>query len=237
MSKPYRLRCTDINEKCFERAKDVVQREGLSVEFEVADLNFLQLEPKRYDLIFAHASIHHVINLEHLLDQVAQALTNLGIFQLVEVVGKNRTLIWDQNERLADTLLAALPKRITGGLLLHADRPAKGVLRRIRRAIRKIVVIKPLLRILRQPSGMEGIRQSEILFHLRQRFTPLFELRHGAFIRFICTNSALTARFDPNDAEALQCLEFLIDTDEAAVLHGILQPLEIWGVYRPRGAA
>jgi SAM-dependent methyltransferase len=242
LSRPYTLRCTDINENLFVKAKEAVRTESLSVEFEVADLNFIQLQPKRYDLIFAHASIHHVINLEHLLDQVAQALTSHGIFQLVEVVGKDRTLIWDENQRMANALLAALPKRITGGLLISDAAPAKGVLGRIKRdakrAVKKIAFVKPLLEGLGliKVDGMEGIRQSEIVDQLRQRFTPLFELRHGAFMRRICKNPALAACFDPNNREALQFLEFLIDADEAAVNRGVLRPLEIWGIYRPRGS-
>lgn len=201
----HRIHCTDINEDLFGQAKAVVRDEGLSVDFSAADINFLALEPQRYDLVFAHAVIHHVINLEHLFEQLAGCLAPGGLLHLVDVVGKNRKLIWDENERFANALLELLPSRITRGLRLAVSEA---------------------------DNGMEGIRQQEIIPHLRKTFTPLFEHRHGAFMRFICTNPELGAAFDPRDSEARHCLDFLIDCDDSSVRHGLLRPLELWGVYR-----
>jgi hypothetical protein len=177
------------------------------MDFRSEDLNFITIEPGRYDLIFAHAAIHHVINLEHLFDQIIGGLSPTGIFQLTEVVGKNRKLIWDKNERYANALLELMPERLTHG---------------IRLAVRE------------DADGMEGIRQQDILPLLRKHFVPLFEHRHGAFMRFICTHPELGATFDPNDAEVRRCLEFLIASDDCAVRHRVLEPLEIWGVYKAR---
>ena len=207
MRHPYRIRCTDINEVLFERARAVAREERLCLEFGTADLNFLALDPGRFDLIFAHAVIHHVINVEHLFSQLVQGLSPEGVLHLVDVVGKNRKLIWDESERFANALLDLLPTGLVGG---------------VRLAVRE------------EDAGMEGIRQEEILPHLRSSFVPLFEHRHGAFMRFICTHPQLGAALDPRDARARQYLDFLIESDDCAVRHGVLRPLEIWGVYRPR---
>ncbi len=206
----YRIRCTDINEALFEKAKSVARDERLKIEFGVADINFLALERGRYDLIFAHAVIHHVINLEPLFDQLARGLAPGGVLHLVDVVGKNRKLIWDESERFANALLDLLPDRVTRGVRLAVPEEAE---------------------------GMEGIRQQDIVPQLRQSFTPLFEHRHGAFMRFICTHPELGPTLDPRNEEGRRYLDFLIDCDDSAVRRGILAPLEIWGVYRPRNAA
>jgi SAM-dependent methyltransferase len=205
MTLPYTITCTDLNERMFERARDAARTEGLMMNFQEADLNFIAINPARYDLIFAHAAIHHVINLEYLFDQIAAGLRPNGILSLTEVVGKNRKLIWDQNEHYANALLELMPERLTRG---------------IRLAVRE------------DPDGMEGIRQEDILPLLRQQFVPLFEHRHGAFMRFICTHPELGRAFDPSDADARRCLSFLIASDDCAVEHRILEPLEIWGVYK-----
>jgi hypothetical protein len=151
-----------------------------------------------------------VINLEHLFEQLVAGLTEGGIFHLVDVVGKNRKLIWEENECLANALLDALPGHLTRGLHLAVSEEAE---------------------------GMEGIRQQEILDHLRKHFAPLFEHRHGAFMRFICTDPRFGSSFDPTNPEARRYLDYLIESDDSSVCHGVLQPLEIWGVYRPRHAA
>ncbi len=204
-TRDYRILCTDINETLFTQAREVARGEGLALEFRTADINFLALEPGRYDLIFAHAVVHHVINLEHLFGQLATGLADGGLLHLVDVVGKNRKLIWDENEHFANALLDHLPTRLTNGVRLAVPEG---------------------------DGGMEGIRQQDILPQLRQTFTPLFEHRHGAFMRFICTHPQLGPTLGAADVESRHALDFLIDCDESAVRHGLLRPLEIWGVYR-----
>ena len=201
----YSITCTDVNEVLFEEAKRRAQQDNLSMVFRMEDLNFIRIPEQEFDLIVAHASLHHVINLEHLFDQIAKGLTPRGIFHLVEVTGMNRKLIWDENERFANALLDLVPARITRNLRLG---------------------------ITFETEGMEGVRQQEIPELLHQRFQPLFELRHGAFIRFICTHPELGKYFDPADDEARRYLDFLIDCDEVAVKRKVLRPLELWGVYR-----
>ncbi len=202
---PYRIRCTDLNEALFEQARAKATAEGLHVEFGAADINFMSIDRRRYDLILAHACIHHVINLEHLLDQVAGGLAEGGLFHTVDVVGRNRKLIWDENERYANAVLDLVPARITGGRRLRVEEDAE---------------------------GMEGIRQEEILPQLRRTLRPVYEHRHGAFMRFVCTDPELSLGFDPRDDEARRFLDFLIAADDLAVRFGVLQPLELWGVYR-----
>lgn len=199
--------CTDVNPQLFTRARAVAQTERLNMAFEVEDLNFISIAPHRHHVIFAHAALHHVVNLEHLFSAIAQGLTGNGILHVVEVVGENRRLIWPQNEACANALLDAIPKRITQGIRL---------------------------RVVPDDTGMEGVRQEEIIPALLERFSPLYEYTHGAFMRFICTHGELSARFDPSNPEAKRFLDFLIECDVAAVTHKVLRPLEIWGVYRPK---
>ena len=222
----YRIRCTDINTDIFEKAKEAARNENLTIEFEQADLNFIRIEPGRYDLIFAHASMHHVVNLEHLFAQIAGGLTDGGVFQMVEVVGEDRNLLWPESERLLNALLDALPDSLTDGFRsrLHQKPSLRELLKQ--RA-------KALFRSHHDGRGMEGIRQSQIIPLLRQHFVSLFEHRHGAFMRFICTDPTLSTRFNPQNPEARRYLDFLMDIDQATVRHGVLQPLEIWGVYSP----
>lgn len=199
--------CTDINNRLFAQAQAVATAENLGMEFRVEDLNFISIEPAQYHMIFAHAVLHHVINLESLFDEIAHGLRNDGFLHLVEVVGENRRLIWPENEVFANLLLEQIPNRITDG--------------------QRLVVVP-------EDSGMEGIRQEDIIPELRKAFHTEYEYLHGAFMRFVCTNEELAVRFDPRNAETRRCLDFLIDCDVAAVNNGILRPLEVWGVYKPR---
>lgn len=203
---PYEITCTDINDEIFAQARGTATKEELSLRFEVADLNFIEIEPQRYHMIFAHAALHHIINLERLFQRVSRGLAPGGIFHIVEVVGMNRKLIWDENERFANALLQALPEKLTRGIRLAV----------------------PF-----HQGGMEGVRQQDILPLIRENFEPCFELLHGAFMRFICTHTELGQLLAPSSSPAAKAaMDFLMDCDESAVRHGILRPLELWGVYK-----
>lgn len=56
----------------------------------VGDLNFVNLAPRDYDFILCHGVLHHLINLEHVLDQVNRALTEDGLLLIYEYVGPDR---------------------------------------------------------------------------------------------------------------------------------------------------
>src|SRR5262249_56576432 len=67
-------------------------RRGLSrrVRFVRVDLNFVQLPRERYDVVWSSGTLHHLTNLEHLLDQVAVTLRPGGLFALHDYVGETR---------------------------------------------------------------------------------------------------------------------------------------------------
>ena len=85
-----------------------------------------------------------------------------------------------------------------------------------------------------EEEGMEGIRQEQILSILREAFEALYEYTHGAFMRYICTDERFATYLNPEHELRRRYLDLLIDIDRSTVQNGILRPLEIWGVYRPR---
>jgi SAM-dependent methyltransferase len=203
----YEITCTDINENLFTEARRRATASGLAIRFKVEDLNFIRIAPGGYDMIFAHAVLHHVINLEFLFDQISQGLSNGGIFHLVDVIGQNRRLLWEENERFANLILDALPRELTEGVRIQASYDQE---------------------------GMEGVRQEEIVSILRERFDALYEHTHGAFMRYVCTDERFGRHLNPDHILGKRHLDLLIDIDRSTVRNGILRPLEIWGVYRPR---
>lgn len=203
----YEITCTDINETLFTEARNRTKASGLSIRFEVEDLNFIRIAPGGYDMIFAHAVLHHVINLEMLFDQIIQGLNDGGILHLVEVIGQNRRLLWEDNERFANLMLDVLPHELTEGARIQASY---------------------------EQEGMEGVRQEDIVPILRERFETLYEYTHGAFMRYVCTDERFSRHLNPEHKLGKRYLDLLIDIDRSAVRNGILRPLEIWGVYRPR---
>ena len=202
---PYEITCVDMNPKLFAGAKECAEREKLNFRFEEGDLNYITLPPDTYHLVFAHAILHHVINIERLFEQIVGTLKPEGICHFIEVGGENRSLISDQATQFANGLLRLIPPAL--GKNMHIVRGVEG--------------------------GMEGIRQDQLLPLIEEYFEPIFEVRHGAFMRFVCHASPV-GDFHPENPREKPWLDFLIDADRSCVKRGILPPLEVWGVYSPR---
>ena len=83
--------------------------EGLT--YEVADLNTAEFPKERYDAVYAHASLHHVFHLEHLLDQIKGTLKPGGLFFVQEYVGPSQMQFPQDHLYLADVFLKAIPER------------------------------------------------------------------------------------------------------------------------------
>jgi SAM-dependent methyltransferase len=70
----------------------------------VLDLNFATFEPRSYDLIVSSSTFHHLINLEHVIEQVNTALTDDGYFFLQDYVGEPRFRFPESKRRLFEVL-------------------------------------------------------------------------------------------------------------------------------------
>jgi SAM-dependent methyltransferase len=85
------LTVLDISAGAIERRKrELAPLFPGRVEARVADLNFIDLEPESYDMIVSSSVLHHVINLEHVAEQVNRALTRDGLFFFHDYVGESR---------------------------------------------------------------------------------------------------------------------------------------------------
>lgn len=209
-SRSYRIRCVEVLGGRFDRAQAIAHAEGLAVEFSFGEVDTLELERGRYDLVVSRDLFHRVLRPRRHFEGIADALAPGGLLQIEDLVGKNHRILWEENEWLANALLSRLPERLTRGARLES---AEG------------------------DSGPGGPCQEVVLEELRQRFEPLFELRHGAFMRFVCAHPLLGPALGAPDSAARNSLDFLIDSDDSAVRHELMPPLELWGVYRPTRAA
>lgn len=87
-----RIEAFDASPASIEIATKLAADEGLAerIHYTLADFNTVQLSPSTYDFICFHQSLHHVQELEHLLEQVLTALVPDGILYLDEFVGPSR---------------------------------------------------------------------------------------------------------------------------------------------------
>ncbi len=81
----------DISEKALALARAYYQRVRLSIpgtaEYLAADLNSVQLAPPQFDLIAVKGTLHHLVNLESVIDQLYAALKPGGLLWVSDTDG------------------------------------------------------------------------------------------------------------------------------------------------------
>jgi SAM-dependent methyltransferase len=92
-------------------ARQLAADEGLdrSIGYFVADFNAAALPRKKFDIIFFHQSLHHVEELERLLEAVHCALAPGGILYLDEYVGPSASQWNDELMAAAREVFGVLP--------------------------------------------------------------------------------------------------------------------------------
>lgn len=206
----YQLTAVDINPGVLSRARHEARQRKLNIQFQSIDLNFAEIPEKSFDLIFAHASLHHLLNLEHLFAQIHRGLKDHGRLIIQDVIGKTQVLFWKENVDFAIDLVQQMPREYRDEIhLAPYSEPA------IQR-------------------GMEGIRQEEIESVLSGYFTPIEVFKYGSFMRMICTHPDLGVRFDPDIEADRLYLTRLFELDVRMVEEGKLRPTEILGAYRKK---
>lgn len=86
----------DISDKSLVVARSyyeqVKSRISGTVDYQVADLNYLDLPLETYDVIVVKASLHHLIRLEHVIGTIERALKPGGLFWAADTDGDEAPL-------------------------------------------------------------------------------------------------------------------------------------------------
>jgi SAM-dependent methyltransferase len=87
------------------------REEGFAIEYRIADLNEVTLEPGSFDFVFASSALHHVAKLEHILEQVRRCLKPHGKLIANDYVGPNQLQWTSAQVEAINEILALLPDR------------------------------------------------------------------------------------------------------------------------------
>ena len=215
IKKPFEMIGLDLNADLFGRAVNEAKANQLNIKFEACDLNFVNIEKNSFDIIFAHASLHHILNLEHLFHQVYYGLKENGRFIVLDIIGKTQVLFWKENVDFARKLVEMMPAKYKSEESTLDE------------------ILPPYV----EPSiqkGMEGIRQEEIEFEISKYFTPIKMFKYASFVRMLCTNPLVLININPKVKEDTEYLESLFELDLRMVREKKLSPTEMFAVFQKK---
>lgn len=207
----------DISEKAITAAREIAKEQDLSLTYEVADLNSVELPEKTFDLVVAQTSLHHVLFLERVAQQVWRSLKNDGYLWIHDFIGETQWQYDPKRLSITNRLLAILPEKfrqntINNRITEEIKRPEPGTL----------------------GSPFESIRSSEIIPVFQRWFTIEWKLEFSAFLHLVAPLGTRAAYLENDDTKAL--FELLLLLDHLCIQEKIVQPTGGQYLMRPRPA-
>lgn len=205
----------DVAEDAIEEAKRIAASEGLDITYSVADLNTVELEPDAFDLVITQNCLHHIMQLEHLADEIHRALRPGGMLWIQDYVGESQLQYSDRRLQIANEVLSLLPEklrtnRVSGALKADVVQPVPG----------------------KDISPFEGIRSAEIMPIFLGRFEVVEKRDSGGILRLLLPLGAKHDYTENDDTRTIY--ELLHYLDKLLVQERIVEPMGVQCLLRPK---
>jgi SAM-dependent methyltransferase len=205
----------DISENAIAAARDLAKEQDLPLTYEVADLNFVELPEKAFDLVLAQTALHHVLFLERVAEQIWRSLKSDGYLWIHDFIGETQGQYDPKRLSIMNRILAILPEKfrqnkINGQLIAEIKRPEPG----------------------RLGSPFESIRSGEIIPVFQRWFTIEWQMEFDAFLRLVMPPGTRAAYLENEDTKVL--FEVLMLLDRLCIEEEIVQPVGGQYLMRPR---
>ena len=203
----------DVAENAIESARKTAEAERLDgLTYEVADLNTAQFPAETYDIVYAHAALHHIFQLEHILDQIKQTLKPGGLFVVYEYIGPAQMQFPRRDLELADIFLKAIPERY------RKLQRRKGI---------KEEASRFSLDAMNRSDPSEGIRATEIVPLIASRF----EIKHFRYVGgtlLLLVFNEIAGNFDDKDPAIMPLVNALIALDNFLIDNAVLPSYHVY---------
>lgn len=200
-------------------AREQARIAGISdkIHYHIADLDSPQLPVAKYDVAIAGQSVHHVTNLEALVQALHRSMKPTGYLILNEYVGPSRYQWTDKTDRLMNDLLQILP-------------PEK---RRKQDGTLKEAVVRPLPEHVIAVDPSESVRSADILPVFSQWFETDYHANFGGTLLQHLL-SEIVANFHEDDSRDRAIIDLLVHYEATLIEEGIIESDFVFAIMKPR---
>jgi len=207
----FRIECIDINPNMLERGAQHAADAGLGDFVVPVQGDFNRWRPTgRYDGVVANQSLHHVLELEDLFDQVHAVLEPHGRFVVSDMIGRNGHQRWPEALEIVQEFWQQMPSAYRYNLQL----------RRMEDSFQNWDCSK---------EGFEGIRAQDILPLLLPRFGFHLFFAYGNIIDPFIDRS-FGHHFSPERESDTQFIDRIHARDELEMQAGRITPTHMMAV-------
>ena len=214
----------DLTPASVETARADCEAAGIGkIEYQVADIERVELAPSAFDAAWFNGSLHHISELEAVLANVARALKPGGFLFMQEYVGPSR---FDFGARQREAMRAAF------GLI--PERYRRCHIPRYPHEFKQEVAF-PDPKNVAQADPSEAVRSSDILAVLEKSFEIVEKNdQGGTLLQFLL--SGIAGNFTAEDPASVEVLELLFQVEDTLIATGDLESDFAVVVARPRAA-
>jgi SAM-dependent methyltransferase len=210
----FTIECQDMNAHTLARGRALAEREGVADHLRFVECDFNEWRAsKRYTAIMANQSLHHVLKLEHLFDEIQRALDPRGYFVAYDIIGRNGHQRWPEALQEVQRFWKELPDSYRYNLQLDRHEAA-------------------YKNWDSSHYSFEGIRAQDILPLLIERFDfRLFIAFSNVIDPFV--DRSFGHHFDPDREWDRDFIDRVQAFDEDAIRSGRLTPTHMMAVMTP----
>jgi ubiquinone/menaquinone biosynthesis C-methylase UbiE len=199
------LTAIDISAERIDRARTRAKALNLQIEpnWIVADLNTFPLPKNSFDAVVAHDSLHHILHLDHLCEEVIRALKPGGHFIVMDYVGMGFL-----RKLLAGFLFALLPTYQPYSVKWSLRKRLPGFLATEKQKRSALSERSP--EALHEHSPFEEISQQSIIDEIRKRFEIVEQQLFCPFWFYLAAKIRIPVRWKYPIARFLRSFDDLI---------------------------
>lgn len=200
-----------------ERARERASREGVDRYLTISEADLNSWVPgRKYSIVIAKDTLHHVLELEHLFDSVHEALEDEGTFLTSDMIGRNGHMRWPEALEIIQGVWKFIPQHYK----------TNRQLKRVEEEYQNWDCSK---------TGFEGIRAQDILPLLVKKFSFRSFLGFGN-LPDIFIDRGFGHNLDVEDRHDTGFIDFLEELNTLLIDLGYLKPTMIRAAmmrYRP----
>ncbi|MCU0525785.1 MAG: class I SAM-dependent methyltransferase [Elainella sp. Prado103] len=207
----FKIECLELSKIRLQRARIEATKQGIIENLVLTECDLNQWQSNQsYDVIIAHHSLHHIVELEHLFDTLKQTLSLTGLFLTADMIGRNGHMRWPEALEVIEGLWSIIPDHYKFNYQFnqyHAQYLNWDCSKR----------------------GFEGIRSQDVLPALVDRFAFKAFLGYGNIIDpFI--ERGYGHNLDPDNMQDCQFIDFVENLNTKFIDVGLAKPTMMFAV-------
>lgn len=210
----FRFDCLELSPHLIARGRDNVQGLGLAAHVRFVEVDLTHWRAAGiYGAAFANHSLHHIVALEHVFDQIKRSLAAGGRFVVNDMIGRNGHMRWPEVEALMQRIWRVMPEgyRFDNQLKRVDERFANWDC---------------------SGESFEGIRAQDIMPELLKRFHFRKYVAWGG-LTDIFVDRSFGHNLSPDNAADRAFIDHLAQADRALLRLGATIPTQVIGVLTP----